>query len=158
MNIFEFALKKEAQSQAVYLELAKTAPTIGMKNIFTMLADDEKRHYQTIAKMEKEENVDLSECKILADSRKILAKLKTEKKKCKLDGSQLDVYKKAQENEEASERFYREKAHETKDEYQRKLFLSLAEEENNHSAILNEIIELIGHPEAFLENAEFNKR
>ncbi|MFZ2956662.1 MAG: ferritin family protein [Candidatus Ozemobacteraceae bacterium] len=158
MNIFEFALKKEAQSQAVYLELAKAAPTIGMKNIFTMLADDEKRHYQTIVKMEKEENVDLSECKILADSRKILAKFRAEKMKFKLDSSQLDAYKKAQESEDTSEAFYREKAHETKDEYQRKLFLSLAEEENNHSVILNEIIELIGHPEAFLENAEFNKR
>lgn len=158
MNIFEFAKQKEAQSEATYRELARTAPNIGMKNIFTMLADGEKRHYQTIVKMEKAENADLSECKILNDSRKVLAELRSEKGKFNLKGAQVDVYREAQKSEETSEAFYREKSRETKDESQRKLFLSLAEEEHDHFTLLDEIIILVGHPESTLENAEFNRR
>lgn len=158
MNIFEFAKKKETQSEATYRELAKTAPDARMKNIFTMLADGEKRHFQAIVKMEKTENADVSDCKILNNSRKVLAELRSEKGKFNLKGSQVDVYREAQKSEEASEAFYREKARETKDESQRKLFLSLAEEEHDHFTVLDEIIILVGHPEATLENAEFNRR
>jgi len=157
MNIYEFAKKKEIQSETMYRELAKTAPNAGMKNIFTMLADGEKRHYQAIVKMEKAENADLSECKILDDSEKFIAELRSKKEKFNLSGEQVEVYRKAQKGEEASEAFYREKARETKDESQRKLLLSLAEEEHDHFTLLDEIINLVGHPESTLENAEFNR-
>ena len=158
MNIFEFARTKETQSEAMYRELAETAPNIGMKNIFTMLANGEKRHYQTIVKMEKDENADVTECKILNDSRKVLAEMRSEKEKFNLKGEQVDIYREAQRSEEVSEAFYREKAREAKDEGQRKLFLNLAEEEHDHFTILDEIIILVGHPESTLENAEFNRR
>ncbi|HNW33341.1 MAG TPA: ferritin family protein [Candidatus Ozemobacteraceae bacterium] len=158
MNIYEFAMEKEAQSEALYRKLANSAVNQGMKNIFTMLANGEKRHYETILKMEKAENADLSRCKILDDSRDILAKLRTGKEKFNLDGTQTDVYREARKSEEASEKFYREKARETNDEHHRKLFLTLAEEEFDHYTILDEIIHMVGHPEAFLENAEFNRR
>lgn len=158
MNIFEFARQKEAQAEAMYRELAKTAPNAGMRNIFTMLAEGEKRHYQTVARMEKAEHAELAECRLLADARSILAGFRTEKLRFNLTGPQIEVYREAQKSEETSEAFYREKARESKDESQRKLFLSLAEEEHDHYTILDEIVTYIGHPELTLENAEFNRR
>ncbi|HOY65250.1 MAG TPA: ferritin family protein [Candidatus Ozemobacteraceae bacterium] len=158
MNIFEFARQKEAQSEAMYRELAKTAPNPGMRNIFTMLAEGEKRHYETVARMEKAEHAELAECRVLTDARDILAGFRKEKMRFNLTGPQIEVYREAQKSEEASEKFYREKARETKDEGQRKLFLTLAEEEHDHVTILDEIITYIGHPELTLENAEFSRR
>lgn len=158
MNIYEFAMQKEAQSETLYLELARTAPSTGMRNIFSMLAEAEKRHYATVARMEKAEDADLSECSILANARNILAKFRSEKEHFRLSGPQIDVYREAQKSEETSEAFYREKAREVKDPHQRKLFLSLADEEFDHFRILDEIILLVGHPEMTLENAEFGRR
>ncbi|MBF0500423.1 MAG: ferritin family protein [Candidatus Riflebacteria bacterium] len=158
MNIFTFAMQKEVQSEAMYRKLAKAAVNKGMKTIFTMLADSEKQHYETVVKMEKDEKAELSECKVLDDSREIMSKFRAEKLKFKLDSSQIEIYKEAQEIEKVSEQFYREKARETKYDHHKKLLLSLAEEEFNHFTILEEIIEMISSPESRLESAEFNKR
>lgn len=158
MNIFEFAKSQEAQAEATYRNLAQSARNRGLKTIFTMLADNEKRHFQTIVKMEKAEDADLENCTFLDDSKRIIATLSLKMEAFKLDAPQIDIYLEAQKKEKETEAFYRQKARETQDEHHRKLLLSLAEEEFDHFTILDEIIILIGHPEMNLENAEFNKR
>ena len=63
---------------------------------------------------------------------------------------------KAQDIEKKSRDFYTEKANEVKQEYQKDIFLKLAEEEKKHYFLLENIIDFISRPETWLENAEFN--
>ncbi|MHC4528912.1 MAG: ferritin family protein, partial [Planctomycetota bacterium] len=68
---------------------------------------------------------------------------------------QIDLYRKAQDIEQNSRDFYLEKADEVKEEYQKDIFLQLAEQENKHYFLLDNIIEFVSRPKTWLENAEF---
>lgn len=67
-----------------------------------------------------------------------------------------DYYRQlAQDIEERSLDFYLEKANEITEEYQKEIFLRLADEEKKHYFLLENIIEFVSRPETCLENAEF---
>jgi rubrerythrin len=67
-------------------------------------------------------------------------------------------YRKACTIEAVSERFYREKAEETKDANEQRIFSRLAGEEANHLRIVENILEFVSRPEPgnWLENAEWS--
>ena len=71
------------------------------------------------------------------------------------DLKQTELYKKAQDIEKKSYEFYTEKANEVTEEYQKEVFLKLADEEKKHYFLLENIIEFVSRPETWLENAEF---
>ena len=64
--------------------------------------------------------------------------------------------KKAQDIEKESREFYLQKADEVQDHCQKGIFRKLAEEENKHYFLLDNIIEFVSRPEQWLENAEFH--
>jgi len=68
---------------------------------------------------------------------------------------QVKLYEKAQDIEKKSEDFYRQKAGEVEQQYQREIFLALAEEEKKHYFLLENIIQFVSRPQTWLENAEF---
>lgn len=155
MNIYEFARQKELEAEALYRDLAKNAPSKGMKSIFSRLAEAEKRHFETVGKLERGEDADLSEFKTVGDAMLALKKMTPSKEGFNLAGPQVEVYREALRNEAESEKYYRDQARETKNAGRRRVLLTLAEEEYQHFSILDEIIWFVGHPEAGLENAEF---
>lgn len=63
--------------------------------------------------------------------------------------------KKAQDIEKKSRDFYLDKCTIVELQYQKELFLKLAEEEKKHYFLLDNIIEFVSRPETWLENAEF---
>ena len=119
-----------------------------------MLADEEVKHYNAIDKIKTGES-QMTETTILADAKNIFVQLKDSGKGFDLEISQIDLYKKAQDIEEKSRNFYLEKANEVGQDYQKELFLKLAEEEKKHYFLLDNIIEFVSRPEHWLENAEF---
>ncbi|MBN2289397.1 MAG: rubrerythrin, partial [Candidatus Glassbacteria bacterium] len=59
--------------------------------------------------------------------------------------------------EKKSEDFYQEKSSEVDDPAHKEVLLKLADEERKHYWILENIIEFVSRPDAWLENAEFHK-
>ena len=155
MTILEYALQMEKDGEALYRELAQKFDDSGIKNIFNMLADDEVKHYKIFKDMEKEEKPQMAETEVLTSARNIFARLK-EEKKIDYKLPQIELYKKAQELEKKTEDFYREKGEEVEDEYQKAMFLKIAEEEKKHYFLLDNIIEFVSRPQTWLENAEFH--
>ncbi|MCJ7498533.1 MAG: rubrerythrin, partial [candidate division Zixibacteria bacterium] len=72
------------------------------------------------------------------------------------DLTQVDFYRKAQEMEEKSYKFYMNMSNKAEIESQRKIFLKLAEQEKKHMFLLENLVEFISRPETWVENAEFN--
>ncbi|MBE3035801.1 MAG: rubrerythrin, partial [Candidatus Atribacteria bacterium] len=68
----------------------------------------------------------------------------------------VDFYRKAQEMEEKSYKFYMNMSNKAEIESQRKIFLKLAEQEKKHMFLLENLVEFISRPETWVENAEFN--
>ena len=51
MDIYSFALQMEKDGENYYRELATKSGSEGLKKIFTMLADEEVKHFRLIEKM-----------------------------------------------------------------------------------------------------------
>ncbi len=156
MNIFDFAIEKEQLSEQLYRELAQHAPHKGLISIFTMLADEEHSHLEVVTKMKEGAPAEVAETILLTNAKTIFAKMRQSKEKLKFGDSQIDVYKKAREIEKDSRAFYRQKAQESDNPGHKTLFETLAEEENKHYFLIDNIIEFVSRPQTWLENAEFH--
>jgi len=146
MNIFEYAMQMEKDGEIYYRQLVQQTANKGLKNILTMLADEEVKHYNAIERMQTTE-AHMAETVILTDAKNIFVQIKESGKSFDLDIRQIELYRKAQDIEERSRDFYTEKANEAEPDYQKKLFLQLAEEEKKHYFLLDNIIEFVSRPE-----------
>lgn len=154
MNIFEYAMRMEKDGENYYRQMIIQTANKGLKTILTMLADEEVKHYNALERMQSEKPY-MAETTILTDAKNIFVQIRDSGEKIEFEIQQLELYRKAQDIEEKSRSFYLEKSDEVEQEYQRELFLKLAEEENKHYFLLDNIIEFVSQPEIWLENAEF---
>jgi len=153
-NIFEYAMQMEKDGEDYYRQLVQQTANKGMRTILTMLADEEVKHYNAVEKM-KTEKPQIAETKILTDAKSVFVQIKESGESFDFDLKQTELYNKAQDIEKKSYEFYTEKANEVTEEYQKEVFLKLADEEKKHYFLLENIIEFVSRPETWLENAEF---
>lgn len=153
-NIFDYAMQMEKDGEDYYRQLAQQAGNDGMRNILTMLADEEVKHYNALEKI-KTQQTQIAESSILTDSKNIFIQIKESGESFDFDIKQKELYKKAQDIEKKSQDFYTKKASEVTEDFQKELFLKLANEEQKHYVLLGNIIDFISRPEQWLENAEF---
>ncbi len=154
MDIFEYAMQMEKDGENFYRDLIKKTKNRGIRTILTMLADEEVKHYNALDQM-REGEPQMAETTVLTDARNVFVELKDSAERFEVDIDQIEFYKKAQDIETASRDFYLEKSKEVEKQYQKKLFLRLAEEERKHYFLLDNIIEFVSRPQYWLENAEF---
>ena len=154
MNIFDYAMQLEKESQNYYLSLASKTGDGGLGTIFTMLAVEEARHYEVLKAMKTNTNVEFGNTALLSDAKAVFVKM-ADTERFNFSFEQLDVYKKAKEIESKSRKFYLEKAEEVEDSSQKAIFAKLAKEEEKHFFLLENIIDFVSQPETWLENAEW---
>jgi len=154
MDVFEFAMKMEKDGEGYYRELAKKSSTPGLSNIFTMLAKAEVVHYETFKRMKENEQVKITQTKILSQVKNIFETMK-EEKDLESTLTQTELYHKAVEAEKLSREFYLSKAGEVKDADQQRIFHQIADEEKKHYLILQEIVDFVSSPQTWLENSEW---
>lgn len=155
MNVYEYAMKVEKEGEAYYREMAAAADNPGLKRIFTMLADEEVKHYNVFRNMMKKEEQDLEKLDLITDTKTIFQTLEDEKNNVNFDESQIQFYKDAIAREEQSHDFYAEKAETLESEKEKKIFLHIAEEETKHKQILEEIVVFLEEPADWVASAEF---
>ncbi|MDT8300316.1 MAG: ferritin family protein [Sedimentisphaerales bacterium] len=153
-NIFEYAMQMEKDGEDYYRQLAQKIDNNGMKTILTMLADEEVKHYNAIEKIKKQKT-QIAESEILTDAKNVFVQIKESGDSFDFDINEAELYKRARDIEKKSRDFYMEKAGEVTETYQKELFLKLADEEQKHYVLLDNIIEFVSRPEQWLENAEF---
>jgi rubrerythrin len=154
MGIFEFAMEKERFSEEYYRDLANRANHVGIKNILTMLADEEAKHYRTVERMRTETPEQVTDVPVLKRAREVFEKMRDSPKEFDFLTSEADLYRKACQIEEQSKKFYLERAEEAQDPDQKRVFKLLAEEEDKHLVLMENIYSFVSQPESFLENAE----
>ncbi len=156
MEIFDYALKMERDAEKMYRDLAeKNVGNPGVKKIMTMLADEEARHYKVLNNM-KSETPGPIDSKILSHAKEIFRKMKEGGEGLEALGTQVELYRKAQELEKESEELYEELEGRSGDDRHRNIFHRLAEEEKRHYFLLDNIVEFVSRPETWLENAEWH--
>jgi rubrerythrin len=154
MDIFAFALEKEKFSEEYYRDLANRANHVGLKNILIMLADEEAKHYRTVERMRTETPEQVTDVPVLERAREIFEKMRGSPKKFDFLITEVELYRKACQIEEQSKKFYLERAEEASDPDQERIFRMLAQEEDKHLYLMENIYSFVSKPESFLENAE----
>ena len=158
MNIFDFAMQMEKDGEAYYRELRQQTNSAGLKNIFAMLAEEEVKHYRVVEQLRNHiDNPQLAEADLLTNVKNVFVKMQQDEPRLKFAGQELDLYRKARDIEEASRKFYLEKSAAAEQEDQKQLLRRLAQEEDKHLRIMENIVEFVSRPEPgqWLENAEW---
>ncbi len=155
MDIYKYAMQMEVDGRNFYLDLMKKTNNKGLKNILTMMADSEAKHYNVILSMQRNDKTEFSaDTEVLTNVKNVFMKMK-EEKDLDIDVSQAEFYKKALEVETDAQKFYLERADEEKDPHKKEIFLKLAEEEGNHCVLLENLFGFVSQPADWLENPEW---
>jgi len=155
MDVFKFAMDKEKYSELYYRDLAERTANAGLKNILTMLADDEAEHLQAIERLKAGVPKKTMSTSILANARKVFERMRKAGEKFDFHMSEADLYAKAMKIEEESKRFYLKKAKEATDPDQKEILEKLAQEEDRHLVLMENLHSFVSRPETYLEDAEF---
>jgi len=157
MDVFAFAMKMEQDGKSYYLKLAAGSAISGLKTIFTMLADDEQKHYDAIQTM-KDYSVanNMADSAALEKAQNVFAQLIADKNTLTTMAEDLDGYIHAMKIEADSVRFYESAAEKEKDEKAKRILLQIAEEEKKHYNIVENIYEFVLKPKYFLAWGEFS--
>lgn len=155
MGILEFAMETEKLSEESYRKLARRAKVTGLKNIFSMLADEESKHVQVIEEMIHDVAPILMQTTLLARAKEVFVKIRESSEEFDFGANELAAYSQARDVEAKSRDFYAEKAGEVDNPLGREIFEKLAAEEQKHFLLLDNICDFVSEPVCYLENAEF---
>lgn len=154
MDIFEFAIQMEADGQKYYLDLASRTNHTALKNILTLLADDEVKHQLAIEDL-RITNCEMTETRILDSAKNVFRQMRDFGGVFDLSGDEEQYYKQAMEMELKSQSFYLDKADQVATPEQKELFERLAEEEKKHYHLLSNLVDYAAAPNNWLADAEF---
>jgi hypothetical protein len=155
MNVYDYAMKVEKDGEAYYKELASKSPNVGLKKVFTLLAEAEVKHYQVFKSMRDKDGQDFKALDISTDTKTIFETLKAEKSSVDFNLDEIRFYEAAIKREDDSYQFYLNKANELDNEDEKTVFMNIAQEEIKHKAILEDILAFIQEPTNWVGSAEF---
>ena len=156
MDIFKFAIQMEKDGEKFYRDQAEQCRDEGLKNILIMLADEEVEHYGIIEQMrERADNPVKAKSTLIESVKNVFVEMKDKQQGFRVQASQADFYRKAQEIEEKSMKFYLDRAQESEGA-NKDIFDQLAEEERKHLHLMESLVEFVTRPDQWIENAEWH--
>ncbi len=156
MDVFEFALKMELDGKAHYEELAAGTTVAGLKTIFTRLAADEQKHYETILAIRKKTTVTMADTPVLDDAKNVFQGLMADKTVVGGLRKDLDGYRYAMKIEADSVRLYEDMAAKEADPETARLLRRIAGEEKKHFNIMENLYDFVLAPQNYLAWGEFS--
>jgi len=158
MNMFDFAIKMERDAEILYRDLAGKAATPGVKQIFTMLAEDEKKHESALELLKKERGGADLDNNFISDVTTVFENMKNHISDIKLSINQLDDYRIALDIEKRGFAYYKEQFEKSDSDESKHLFKCLSEQELYHIKTVENLVEMLERPQWWVENAEFTPK
>jgi rubrerythrin len=157
MNVYDFAMKMELDGKAFYEKLAAGTSIVGLKNIFSRLAEDEQKHCDTVQELrEKAGKAQMAESHALEHAQNLFVDLMARSDSLDTMKEDLDGYRMALKIEADSVRFYENAAKKERREGVKAVLLRIADEEKEHFNIVENIYDFVLRPKYFLEWCEFS--
>lgn len=155
MNVLDYAMKVELQGKAYYENMAASAGMPGLKTIFTELAADEQKHYDTLRRLKEGETWGMADSRATEQARDVFSELLRDRNLPAELREALDAYRLALKVEAQSVKMYEEMAKKEEDPVIVQLFLRIANEEKKHYNVLENVCDFIMRPKYYLEWREF---
>lgn len=156
MNIYEFVMQREKESEQYYRSLAQKTDHAGLQTILNLLADEEAKHFAAVKHlMENDDAPEMRDSTTLTEARRLFKQMKKDNQLQAGGIDEEDLVQMAVEREDEAEKYYREKAELETLPDRKALLLRIADEEGNHKELAENILELIQKPSMWLEDAEW---
>ena len=156
MNIYEFAMKMELDGRVYYEKLASETGVVGLIAIFTNLAEDEQKHYDTIQAIQAKSDWKMADTSVLDKAKNVFQDLMVDKNIVGSLAKSLDGYQHAREIEAKSVKFYEDAAKNAENPETAQILLRIANEEKKHYNIMDNLYDLVLAPQNFLAWGEFS--
>lgn len=157
MDVFEVAMEKEQEVKSYYEKLADESLHAGVKNIFTLLAADEQKHFDAVQSMRNEAGCgSLADSPALATAQKVLGEFFGDTAPAEHLRKSLDSYHHAMSVEAESVTFYEGLLEKVADEGLKKVLAKILAQEREHYNIVENLYDYVLKPEYFLAWAEFS--
>lgn len=160
MDIIKFAMQMELDGQAFYEKGAAATDNPQLKEVLLTLAEEEQKHYQVFKSM-SDGDLAAAESSLGKKSgtpalTKSVFQQMAEANVETLGGEDVrELWEKAVEIEEKSEKMYRDAANEEDDEIRRDLLRRIADEEKNHVYLVDNVLSFIKDPSTFLASTQY---
>jgi len=156
MNVFEFAMKMEVDGKAYYEQMAAATSQPGLRSIFTQLAEDEQKHFETFVALNDGRSAKMAATSILDGIENVFSRLTEDASALGKELKDLDAYQHAMKLESDSFRFYEEIAEKEQDSKIKELLLQIAGEEHKHFNLIANLFNFINAPNEYLAWREFS--
>ena len=156
MNVFDFAMRMEEESREYYERLASAARTADLKRIFTLLADSEREHHDHLTLLKTGSDPAAAESVVLERAKDHIRELVDGLDSADVLKSDADGYRHAIKSEEMSIKLYEKLAAQEPSPAAADLLLQLAEEEQQHLQVIENIYEFVEGPRTYLAWGEFS--
>ncbi len=154
MNIYDYAMKVEKDGEEYYRNLAEKSTDVGLKRVFTMLADQEVKHYAALKRMSRNDGFDSSEYETFDGEEQTIYEILKENKGAGFPQDEIAYYEEAIAHEDEMAAYYFKKAEEAETEAEKYILTTIGEEEAKHKEILDNILDYIREPN-LVASAEF---
>ncbi len=157
MNIYDFAMKMELDGKIFYENLARNSTHEGVRRIFLELAADEQKHYELFYRMKENSGAGrMTQSSVLDLAKNLYCQMVADPSATQLPKSDLDAYRQAMKAERESASLYRDAASKETDPEVRELLVKIADEEEKHFNIIENIYLFVNAPNESMVWSESN--
>lgn len=153
-NIIEF----EKLAVERYQELADSCISHeGIRRILVNLTEDHKQHIESLTDIKNEPLGEAPETKVFKEVRVYFENLKNKKEPYTCSSDQLELYQEALTLIQQKLKLYEEAAENIEQDKVREVIQNIADDEQSHAVVLENIIAMVSRPDNWIENAEFTR-
>lgn len=156
MNVFDFAINMELDGKAFYEKLATEVDDIGLKSIFTSLAQDEQKHCDILRSLQAGSHLEMVDSVVLEEAKNLFEQLMTDPNIAGSLKKSLSGYQYARKIEADSVKLYEGMAQKEQNPETARILLWIANEEKKHFNILDNLYDYTLAPQNYLAWAEFS--
>lgn len=158
MGILGKAIQAQKDGAVYYSQLAQRSAQSALRDIFALLADDERRHEMVLMHVREKLPQPLQDDGVSAKVSTLFESLETIKGDIPAPIEQADVYMAAVEMERAAVKLYEELLDATEDPEEKALYAFLVDQEKIHMEVMDWLYRYINRPNEWVESAEFGIR
>lgn len=144
MNSVEISVKMESDAVEFYTMCAEKMQNPVGKKMFLSIAEDEKRHIELLGKLLKKLDMTVEKASPIKAIQSIFTEMKdTMVARVAATTDEMEAFRVAMEMEKQGRDFYRKSASEASTPLEKKLFETLAEEEEEHFRVFSNTFEFM---------------
>ena len=158
MGLLNQAIRQQQEGARYYRQQSDTQAQTALKEVFALLAEDEKRHEMILQSARDQLPVELKEDGTREKVATLFSDLAAQQQEIPAPVGQADVYKAAWEMEKVSVSLYEQLFDGEEDEQLRALYAFLIDQERMHMDIMENLYRFVNRPNEWVESAEFGLR